>query len=48
MQPFAGDLIVTPKEIDTLVDDISLVISASLELLSTRKLPKKKRAALWH
>ena len=31
MQPFAGDLIVTPKEIDTLINDISLVIAASLD-----------------
>ena len=31
LEPFAGDLIVTPKEIDTLIEDISLVISASLD-----------------
>jgi spore protease len=31
LQPFSGDLIVTPKEIDTLVEDISLVIAASLD-----------------
>lgn len=31
LQPFAGDLIVTPKEIDTQIEDISLVIAASLD-----------------
>lgn len=31
LEPFSGDLIVTPKEIDTLIDDISLVIAASLD-----------------
>jgi spore protease len=31
LQPFAGDLMVTPKEIDTLIEDISMVISASLD-----------------
>lgn len=31
LEPFAGDLIVTPKEIDTLIEDISLVIAASLD-----------------
>ncbi|MDO9534696.1 MAG: GPR endopeptidase [Bacillota bacterium] len=31
LQPFAGDLMVTPKEIDTLIEDISMVIAASLD-----------------
>ncbi len=31
LEPFAGDLIVTPKEIDTLIEDISLVIAAGLD-----------------
>lgn len=31
MEPYSGDLIVTPKEIDTLVEDISLVVAASLD-----------------
>ncbi len=31
LQPFSGDLIVTPKEIDTLIEDNSLVIAASLD-----------------
>lgn len=31
LQPFAGDLMVTPKEIDTLIEDISLVIAAGLD-----------------
>ncbi len=31
LDPFAGDLIVTPKEIDVLIEDISMVISASLD-----------------
>ena len=31
MEPFSGDLIVTPKEIDTLIEDISFVVAASLD-----------------
>lgn len=31
LEPYAGDLIVTPKEIDALIEDISLVIAASLD-----------------
>ncbi len=31
LNPYAGDLIVTPKEIDTLIDDISLVLAGSLD-----------------
>jgi len=31
LEPFSGDLIVTPKEIDTLIEDIALVIAASLD-----------------
>ncbi|NMB40867.1 MAG: GPR endopeptidase [Firmicutes bacterium] len=50
MQPFAGDLIVTPKEIDTLVDDISLVISASLDAAFHEKIAQEEesRAAMVH
>lgn len=31
LNPYTGDLIVTPKEIDTLIDDISLVLAGSLD-----------------
>jgi spore protease len=31
LDPFTGDLIVTPKEIDVLIEDIALIISASLD-----------------
>lgn len=31
LNPYTGDLIVTPKEIDTLVEDISLVLANSLD-----------------
>lgn len=31
LSPYIGDLIVTPKEIDTLIDDISLVLANSLD-----------------
>ena len=30
LEPFVGRLMVTPKEIDTFIDDISLVIAAAL------------------
>ena len=48
LQPFAGDLIVTPKEIDTLIDDISLVIAASLDAAFHPKIAEEEesRAAL--
>jgi len=50
MQPFAGDLIVTPKEIDTLIDDISLVIAASLDAAFHQKIAQEEenRAAVVH
>ena len=50
LQPFAGDLIVTPKEIDTLIDDISLVIAASLDAAFHPKIAQEEesRAALVH
>ena len=50
LQPFAGDLIVTPKEIDTLIDDISLVIAASLDAAFHPKIAEEEesRAALVH
>jgi spore protease len=50
MQPFAGDLIVTPKEIDTLIDDISLVITASLDAAFHQKIAQEEenRAAVVH
>jgi len=50
LQPFAGDLIVTPKEIDTLIDDISLVIAASLDAAFHSKIAEEEesRAAVVH
>ncbi|RJX27433.1 MAG: GPR endopeptidase [Dethiobacter sp.] len=42
MQPFAGDLIVTPKEIDTLIEDISLVIAASLDAAFHQKIAQEE------
>lgn len=50
MQPFSGDLIVTPKEIDTLINDISLVIAASLDAAFHPKIAQEEdsRAAMVH
>jgi len=31
LNPYTGDLIVTPKEIDTLIEDISLILAGSLD-----------------
>lgn len=42
LQPYTGELIVTPKEIDTLIDDISLVIAASLDAAFHQKIAQEE------
>ena len=50
LKPYTGELIVTPKEIDTLIDDISLVIAASLDAAFHQKIAheEEKRAVAVH
>ncbi|HSV85970.1 MAG TPA: GPR endopeptidase [Levilinea sp.] len=41
LNPYTGDLIVTPKEIDALIEDISLILAGSLDAaFHPQKLPR--------
>jgi len=44
LTPFSGDLIVTPKEIDSLIEDISLVIAASLDAAFHPKIAQEEES----
>jgi spore protease len=42
LEPFTGGLIVTPKEVDVLIEDISLVIAASLDAAFHHKIAQEE------
>lgn len=44
LEPFTGGLIVTPKEVDVLIEDISLVIAASLDAAFHPKIAREEEA----
>ncbi len=44
LEPFTGGLIVTPKEVDVLIDDISMVIAASLDAAFHPKIAQEEEA----
>ncbi len=48
LQPFSGDLIVTPKEIDTLIEDNSLVIAASLDAAFHEEIARQEDERVTH